>query len=107
RAEQTHAEDVERLALDVLGAHVHLAFESEQRRGGGARHAVLAGAGLGDDASLAHSLRQQGLAARGVHLVRARMAETPALELDARAGARFAEALREVGRGRLAGVVTE
>ena len=49
RAEQPHPEDVERLPLHVVGAHVDVALEAEQRADGRGRDAVLAGAGLGDD----------------------------------------------------------
>ena len=56
RAEKFHARDVERLALHVDLAHVNDAFAAEARcdRGGG--DAMLARAGFGDDALLAHSL---------------------------------------------------
>ena len=60
RAEQLHAEDVERLAADVLGAHVHVALQAEDGRRRRRRHAVLAGAGLGDDALLAHAHASAG-----------------------------------------------
>ncbi len=86
RAEQAHAEDIERLARHVLGAHVDDALESEERAGGGRRHAVLAGAGLGDDAAAAHPFRQQRLPQRVVDLVRARVREVLALEQQAHAG---------------------
>ena len=55
RPEQLHADDVQRLAAHVLGAHVDDALEAEQRAGGRRRHAVLPGAGLGDDAPLPHA----------------------------------------------------
>ncbi len=71
-AQELHAGHVECLAAAVLGAHVDDAFQSEQGRGGGAGNAVLAGAGLGDDAGLAHALREQGLAEDVVDLVRIR-----------------------------------
>ena len=58
-AEQLHAPHVERLALDVDRAHVDRAVEPEQRGGGRGRDAVLAGAGLGDHALLAHAPREQ------------------------------------------------
>ena len=61
-AEQAHARDVERLALGVDLAHVDRALEAEQGRRGGGRHAVLAGAGLGDHARLAEALGEQRLA---------------------------------------------
>ena len=53
-----------------------------QRRGGDAVHA---GAGLGDDARLAHAPRQHDLAEHIVHLVRAGVVELLALEIDFRA----------------------
>ena len=52
---------------------------------------MLAGAGLGDDAPLAHALREQRLAERVVDLVRAGVREVLALEEDARAAERLAE----------------
>src|SRR3954447_15505232 len=56
----------------------HSSPSSAHRGGGG--HAVLAGARLGDDARLAHALREQALAERVVELVRARVHEVLALE---------------------------
>ena len=97
-AEELHAEDVGRLAFDVLGAHVDHAFEPEPRRHRGGRHAVLAGAGLRDDAGLAHPLREQRLAHGVVHLVRAGMVQVLALEVEARAADRLRPAMRVVQR---------
>jgi hypothetical protein len=85
RAEQLHAEDVDRLALDVGRAHVDHALQAQPRRHRGAGHAMLAGAGLGDDAGLAHALGQQGLADGVVDLVRAGVVQVLALEQDLRA----------------------
>ena len=82
-AEQAHPEHVELLALDVDRAHVHLALESEQGGGGGRGHAVLTGAGLGDQPRLAHPLGQQRLAEDVVDLVRAGVVEVLALEQQA------------------------
>ena len=56
--------------------------EAEQRARGGGRDAVLARAGLGDHASLAHVLREQHLAEHVVDLVRARVREVLALQVD-------------------------
>ena len=61
-AEQLHAEDVGLLPLDVDRAHIDDARQVEERAGGRGRDPVLAGAGLGDDAGLAHAPRQQDLA---------------------------------------------
>ena len=61
-AEQLHAEDVRRLAANVFFAHVDDAVEAEVGTGGGGRDAVLAGAGFGDHALLAHPQREQRLA---------------------------------------------
>ena len=49
---------------------------------------MLARAGLGDDARLAHALGEQRLAEHVVDLVGAGVAEVLALEVDARAAAR-------------------
>ena len=58
RAHEPHPVHVESLTLHVLDAHVHHALQAHQGRGGGRRHAVLSGAGLGDEAGLAHLLGQ-------------------------------------------------
>ena len=106
-AEQPHAEHVERLALHVLGAHVHVALEAEQRAGRRRRDAVLSGAGLGDDAALAHAHGEQRLAERVVDLVRAGVRQILALEKDPRAAVRLRQAPRLVQRRRTADVVLE
>ena len=89
-AEQLHAEHVEFLAFDVDRPHVDLALQAHERRGGGAGDAVLAGAGVGHDALLAHPLGEQRLADDVVDLVRAGVVEVLALEdqADAESGRR-------------------
>ena len=82
-AEQPHPLDVRRLAADVLAAHVDDALEPEARADRGGRDAVLARAGLGDDPRLAEPLRDQDLAERVVQLVRARVHQILALQVDA------------------------
>ena len=85
RAQQVHAEDVERLALDIFGAHVDYALLLEHGADRGGGDPVLAGAGLGDDAFLAHAAGQQSLAQRVVYLVGAGMGEVLSLEVYLRA----------------------
>ena len=77
RAEHPHPGHVERLPLGVHLAHVDDALEVEQRGRGGAGHAVLAGAGLGDHPRLAHPLGEQRLAEHVAHLVRAGVVAGP------------------------------
>ena len=79
-AQESHAEDVEGLAVDVDRAHEHLAPQPEQGGGGGGGHAVLAGAGLGDDRRLAHVAGQQRLAQHVVDLVGAGVGQVLPLE---------------------------
>src|SRR5438445_35215 len=98
-AEELHPEDVRLLAARVDRPHVHDALEPEERARRGARDAVLARAGLGDDALLPHPRREERLADRTVDLVRARVREILALEEDAREADRFREA-RRVGEWR-------
>ena len=87
RAQQAHAEDVEALAAHVLFAHVDGAIEAEQRADGGGGDAVLARAGFGDDAALAHAPGEQRLAEAVVDLVRAGVEQVFALDVDLRAAA--------------------
>ena len=64
RAEQVHAHDIQCLAGHVVGAHVDVAFESEQCTCRGGRNTVLSRAGLGNDACFPHPLREQRLTER-------------------------------------------
>src|ERR1700723_2634075 len=68
---------------------------------------MLAGAGLGDDALLAHPPRHHDLAEHIVDLVRAGMIELLALEVDLRAAEMFGEALGEIQRRRPPDIVLE
>ena len=106
-AEQTHPEDVQRLPSHVLGAHVDVAVEAEERARRRRRHAVLTGAGLGDDPPLAHPHREQRLAEGVVDLVRAGMGQVFALEEDARAARRLGQPRRRVDRRRPADVLRQ
>ncbi len=99
-AHEAHAEDVQRLALHVHRAHVDHALEAELRADRRRGHAVLAGAGLGDDALLAHPAREQGLADRVVDLVGAGVEEILALQVDLRPAAVLREPGGEVELGR-------
>ena len=81
-AEHVHAEHIRLLPLDVDRAHIDDAFEPEARAERRRGNAVHAGAGLGDDALLAHAPRQQNLAEHVVDLVRAGVIELLALEID-------------------------
>ncbi len=107
RAQQAHAEDVEPLPAHVFLAHVDHAFEAQQRADRGGGHAVLARAGFGDDAALAHAPRQQRLPQAVVDLVRAGVQQVFALEPDARAAQFLAEPLGEIERRGTAGIVVQ
>ena len=107
RTEHLHAKNVLRLALDVLRAHVDDAFHAEARGDGRRRDAVLAGAGLGDDAALAEALREQRLADAVVDLVRARMVQVLALQVDLRAAHLARHPCRVIDRRRAPDEVLE
>ena len=79
---QLHAENVEHLPLDVLLAHVNLAFQSKQRTNRSGRYSVLTRPRLGNDPFLAHPNRQQSLPQSIVDLVRPSMVEVLALNRD-------------------------
>ena len=71
RAEQLHAVNVEGLALRILLAHKHLAFEAHQRGGGRCGDPVLARSRFGDHPRFAHLFGQQGLPEDVVDFMRA------------------------------------
>ncbi len=100
RAEQAHAEDVEALTAHVLFAHVDRAIEAEQRANSGGRHAVLARAGLRDDALLAHAPGEQRLPEAIVDFVRAGVEQVFALDVDLRAARVSRKPPREIQRRR-------
>ena len=106
-AEQAHAEDVGRLARHVDLAHVDDALEAEVGADRRRRDAVLAGAGLGDDARLAEALRQQPLPDGVVDLVGAGVGQVLALEVDLGAAELSRQVLGEVQRRRPAGEVAQ
>ena len=83
--QQAHPVDVEGLAAYVLLAHVDDALQAQHGAGGGGGDAVLPGAGLGDDAPLAHVLGQQRLAESVVYLVGAGVGQVFALQVYLRA----------------------
>ena len=107
RAEQPHAQDVQLLPLHVHVAHVDHALHAEQRADRRGGHAVLAGAGFGNDALLAHAPGQQALAERVVDLVRAGMEQVFALEINLGAAQFFRQSLGKVERRGPAGKVLE
>ena len=84
-AQRMHAEHVRLLALDVLRAHVHDAWQPEEGAGGRGRDAMLAGPCLRDHARLAEPAREQRLAQCVVDLVRAGVREILALQVQAQA----------------------
>lgn len=55
-AEQLHAEHIQRLAAHIFGAHVDDELQAELGANRGARHAVLSGARLGNDAPVARPM---------------------------------------------------
>jgi hypothetical protein len=95
RRPAAHAEDVEALPPHVFLAHVDAALHAEEGADGGRGHAVLARAGLGDDAFLAHAPRQQRLAQAVVDLVRAGVEQVFPLEVDLGAAEARSAAWRE------------
>ncbi len=84
-AQQFHAENIQRLAAHVFGAHVNDAVQSKQRANCCRRHAMLSGAGLGDHPALVHASCQQNLAQRVVDFVGAGVQQVFALEINLRA----------------------
>jgi hypothetical protein len=88
RTQQLHPEHIGRLPFNVARTHIDDAGQAEARADGGSGNAMLASAGLGNDARLAHPDGEQNLADAVVDLVRAGVVELVALEPDLRAFAR-------------------
>ena len=79
---QPHTRHVQRLAAGIDLTHVDAALEAEQCADRCGRDTVLTGAGLRDDAGLAHALDQQRLAQRVVDFVGTGVVEVLTLEED-------------------------
>ena len=104
-AEQPHAENIGALPLDIGLAHIDHARQAEAGGHGGDGHAMLARAGLRDDAGLSHPLGEQDLAQAIVDLVRAGVIEFVALEVDLRAAKVLGQPLGVIERARPAGIM--
>ena len=70
------------LSLHVGLAHEDLTVHAEERADRGCCHTVLTGAGLSDDACLAHLTGEEYLSDGVVDLVRSRMVKVLALEIE-------------------------
>ena len=105
RAQQVHAEHVGLLPLHIRLAHIDDAGQAEAGADRGRGHPVLARAGLGDDAGLAHAHGQQDLAHAVVDLVCAGMVQLVAFEIDLRPAEVLGQPLREIEGGRAAHIV--
>jgi hypothetical protein len=80
-----HPENIERLPLHILCAHVDDALQPETGAHGGGGDAVLTSPCLGNDALLPKSLGKQGLRHGIVDLVGTRVVKVLPLEVDERA----------------------
>ena len=102
--EQLHPEYIETLPGDIGFAHVDKTGQSELGGHRGGSDSMLPGAGLGDDALLAHAPGQQQLPDHVVDLVRTGMIEILPLEIDLRAAQFGVEAVGQGQRIGAAGV---
>ena len=82
--EHLHALDIDVLTLDIKCAHIDIALHTHECTGGSGGYTMLACTCLGDDAVLTHLLRQQDLPEGIIDLVRPRVIEVLALEVDLR-----------------------
>ncbi len=103
--QQFHAEHVGRLAFHVVGPHVHHAFQTELGTNGRRCHAVLARAGLRDDAGFAHATGQDDLAQNVVDFVGAGVVQLIPFQVNLRPPQAFSHAFRKVQRRRATHIV--
>ena len=95
------------MAHGVRHAHIDDALQAEHGAHGGGGHAVLPGAGFGNDAPLAHPLRQQTLSQSVVDFVRAGVRQILAFEVNLRPAAVPGEVGGVVQRRRPPGVMRQ
>jgi len=99
--------DVEPLAPHILGAHVDHAFQAQQRAHRGGGHAVLPGAGFGDDAALAMRRASSAWPRLLLILCAPVCSRSSAFQPEARAAQRVGEPLRAIERRGPAGIGAE
>ena len=104
-AQKAHPVDIRLLPANVLLAHEDLAFHVEQRTGRGGRHAMLTGAGLGNDSGLAHALGEKRLTEHIVDLVRAGMVQLVTLQIQFCTAIMRRQPLGEIERARPADIM--
>ena len=99
--------DIQFLPPHVFFAHVDDAFHAEECAHRGGRNAMLACAGFGDDAMLAHASGKQPLAETVVDLVRSGMQQVFALEINLCSAKLFRQAFGMVERCGSTGVIVQ
>ena len=95
-AHQSHPKHIQRLPLHIDGSHIHDAFEAKLRAHGRSRHPVLTGTGFRNDPLFPHAQREHGLTQGVVDLVRTRVQQILALEINLGAPAVRRESLSEI-----------
>src|SRR5690606_40142779 len=95
------------LAGNVLLAHVDDALDPESGADGSGRDAVLARAGLGNDARFSHPPSKKDLTDRVVDLVGPRVAKILALQIDPRSPELGGKPLAECEGGRSADIFAQ
>src|SRR4029077_1332792 len=83
-AKKPHPNHIQALPLHVFRAHIHGACETEPRRNGRRCNAMLPGASFRHHAALPHPHREQALSYAVVNLVRARVEQIFALQVNPR-----------------------
>ena len=107
RAKKAHARDIERLPFHIDRAHIDDALQTGASGHRSRGDAVLARAGLGDDAGLAHALSEEDLAERIIDLVRAGVQQVFAFEVDLRAAELAGQPLGKIKWRGAAGIMVQ
>jgi len=97
-AEHLHAQNIQGLPLAVHRPHIDDALQPKHRGDRGGGDPVLARAGFGNDARLAHAAGEQDLADAVVDLVRPRVEQVLAFQIDLRSAQLPREPFRKVER---------
>ena len=79
---QAHTKDVWRLTFNIFRPHVNAALQAQQRAGQRRGHAVLTGAGFGNNFGFAHPFCQQRLAEHLISLMRAAVQQIFTFEIQ-------------------------
>ena len=106
-AQQFHSKYIQFLAANVFFTHIDIAFQAQKRANRRCSYAMLARSCFRDDSFLGHPAREQALSKAVIDLVRTRVIEILALQVNPGAAPGLRQPCSVIQRGRASRVGVE